>query len=134
MKKIKNVNGRIVFYSIMIAFFLALAVFSMPAGVLALSFDQVGGDNVNSGLDFGDESPVEIVKKLISFALGLLALISVVIILIAGFKWMTAGGNEDKVTESKKMMTQGLIGLIIVLAAWSIAKFVIEVALNVTTS
>ena len=46
---------------------------------------------------------------------------------------MTAGGNEEKVGEAKKLLMQGVIGLAIVLAAYSIATFVISGLISATT-
>jgi hypothetical protein len=53
--------------------------------------------------------------------------------LLGGFKWMTAGGNEDKVGEAKKLITAGIIGLVIILAAFAIATFVLSQLLSATT-
>jgi len=38
---------------------------------------------------------------------------------------MTAGGSEDKITEARKLLVAGVIGLIIILAAFAIANFVL---------
>ena len=73
----------------------------------------------------GKKDPREIARNVIQIMLGLLGIIAVVIILIGGFKWMTASGNEDKVTEAKKLLGAGIIGLLIVLAAWALAMFII---------
>jgi len=63
--------------------------------------------------------------NIISTILTLLGLIALVIVLLGGFKWMTSGGNEEKVGEAKKLLGAGVIGLIIVFAAWAIATFMI---------
>ena len=57
--------------------------------------------------------------------LSLLGIVAVVIILLGGFKWMTAGGNDDKVEEAKKLILSGIIGLAIIMSAWAIARFVL---------
>lgn len=67
-----------------------------------------------------------VVARVINIILGLLGTIAVIIIIIGGFKWMTGGGNEDKVGEAKKLMAAGVVGLAIVLAAYSIASFVVK--------
>lgn len=77
------------------------------------------------GIGLGDSDPREIAANIIQILLGLLGIIAVVIILVGGFKWMTAAGNEDKVTEAKKLLGAGIIGLLIVLAAWALAMFII---------
>ena len=51
------------------------------------------------------------------------------LILYAGYTWLTAEGEPDKVKKAKNMITNSIIGLIIVLASYSIALFVVE-ALN----
>jgi len=76
-------------------------------------------------IGLGKKDPREIARNVIQIMLGLLGIIAVVIILIGGFKWMTASGNEDKVTEAKKLLGAGIIGLLIVLAAWALAMFII---------
>ncbi len=63
--------------------------------------------------------------SIIGTILTLLGLVALVIVLIGGFKWMTSGGNEEKVGEAKKLLGAGIIGLIIIFAAWAIATYVV---------
>jgi hypothetical protein len=44
----------------------------------------------------------------------------------AGFKWMTAGGNEDDVATAKKMITAAVVGLVIIMSSYAITTFVIS--------
>jgi len=106
-----------------------VSIFAVPALVGA----QVQTTN-NFGLDTGfgttlaTQSNVDIreaAASIVNIILGFLGIIAVIIILAGGFKWMTAGGNEDKVAEARQMIIQGLIGLVVVFAAWAIASFVI---------
>lgn len=66
------------------------------------------------------------IAQIINVALGLLGIVAVVIVLAGGFKWMTAGGNEEKTTEARKLIFAGIIGLAIILSAYAIARFVLE--------
>lgn len=66
---------------------------------------------------------VQTVINIIQWILGLLGLVAVIMIIIGGFRWMTAGGNEEKVETAKKILTAAIIGLIIVLLAWAIVIF-----------
>jgi len=75
---------------------------------------------------FSTTDPRQTVAKIIKVALGFLGSIAVVLVVIAGFKWMTAGGNEDKIAESKKLMTAAAVGLVIILLAFAITNFVIN--------
>lgn len=74
----------------------------------------------------GNRDLRETAANLINILLGLLGLIAVVIVLAGGFKWMTAGGSEDKIAEARKMIFSGVIGLAIILSAWAISLFVIN--------
>ena len=66
----------------------------------------------------------EIIGALIGTFLSLLGIIFLVLILYGGFIWMISGGNEFKVAKAKKILTNAVIGLIIVLSAYSITYFV----------
>ena len=84
-------------------------------------------------MGLGTRDPRQMAASIINVTMGFLGIIAVVIILIGGFKWMTAGGGEDKVEEATKMIKAGVIGLIIILASFAIAKMVINVLLTATT-
>jgi len=45
---------------------------------------------------------------------------------------MTAAGNDEKIGTARKIMTAGVIGLVIVLAAFGIARFVVDALVNAT--
>lgn len=72
------------------------------------------------------------VVNIVQWVLGFLGLVAVIMILIGGFQWMTAGGNEEKVASAKKIISAAVIGLIIVLLAWAIVIFVVSQTSNVT--
>ncbi len=84
------------------------------------------GGTSSSSIGLGDTPLDEAVVGLINVLLGFLGLIAVIIILIGGFRWMTAGGNEDKVAEARKTIFAGIIGLAIILFAWGITTFVVQ--------
>lgn len=73
----------------------------------------------------GEKSVTLIVADIISWLLGLLGIAAIVIILYAGFLWMTSAGNDEKIKTAKKMLSAGVVGLVIILAAYSIARFVV---------
>ncbi len=66
------------------------------------------------------------IARIIRVAMGLLGIVAVVIILIGGFTWMTAGGSPEKVEAAKGWIFAGIIGLAIILSAYAIASFVIS--------
>ena len=64
--------------------------------------------------------------KVVSAFLGLLGIIFLIMIIIGGFNWMTAAGNDDKITRAKATLFRGVIGLLIVVAAYVITAFVFK--------
>ncbi|MDZ4221273.1 MAG: pilin [Patescibacteria group bacterium] len=64
------------------------------------------------------------IANVVNILLGFLGILAVVIIIYAGFKWMTAAGNEEQVGDAKKMLVQAVIGLVIIMMAWAITSFV----------
>ncbi|MFA6994809.1 MAG: pilin [Patescibacteria group bacterium] len=79
---------------------------------------------VGTAADFTQVSMGTIIAALIQAALGLLAIIFVILIVLSGFRWMTANGNEENVKKAQETLKTAIIGLVIVLAAWSITYFV----------
>jgi hypothetical protein len=79
---------------------------------------------IAAGFDPDPKNPVEIIGALIGVALSFLGIIFLVLTIYAGFTWMTAGGNETKVLRAKATLRNSVIGLIIVVSAYSITRFV----------
>jgi len=74
-----------------------------------------------------------IAANIIRVALGLLGVIVLCLALYGGYTWMTAGGNEEKISEAKKILRNALVGLIIILSAYAIVSFVISKLIGATT-
>ena len=98
--------------------------------------DTFGMTQVNTGIGgtLGNTDLRIVIGKVINVALSLLGVVAVVIVLMGGFKWMTAGGNDTKVEEARKIIFQGVIGLAVVLSAWAIAIFVLNSLSSATGS
>lgn len=80
------------------------------------------------------ESVTVVVLRVIRSFLGLFGVLLFVIIVIGGFEWLAAGGNEVKAAESKEMVFQGVIGMAIVLSAFAIVQFFISSLVSGVTS
>jgi len=116
--------------------FAMLSLLALPIVTMAQNID-VGINEIEEGFGdngLGNTDPRTTIARLINVAMLFLGIIAVVIILMGGFKWMTAGGNEDKVSEAQKLMGAGVIGLVIVLAAWGIASFILGRLISATTT
>ncbi|HYE59796.1 MAG TPA: pilin [Candidatus Kapabacteria bacterium] len=107
--------------------------------VLAQETPNVEGDTF--GLEEFNESTVltntdirVVIAKIISAVLGLLGIIMLGLVLYAGFTWMTAGGNEEKIAQAKKTLINAVIGLAIIMSAFAIVQFVINALSQATGS
>ncbi len=109
--------------------------------VLPVTIDAQGSDSllwgnteseVGNAIGLGNRDPRIIAAGIINVILGFIGIIAVVIVLFGGFKWMTAGGNDDKIGEAKGLLSAGIIGLVIVLASWGLSKFVLDLMYNAT--
>jgi cytochrome bd-type quinol oxidase subunit 2 len=66
----------------------------------------------------------ETLGRIVSAFLSLLGVIFIILILLAGYNWMTAAGDEEKVTRAKDTLRRAIIGLIIIVSAWGIWVFI----------
>lgn len=83
-----------------------------------------------SSLEGGSDSTSMLVEFLVLFlqaALAFLGTLFFVLMIYAGWLWLTAGGNEERVTKAKSILTQATIGVLIVFAAYAIIFVIINV-------
>lgn len=62
----------------------------------------------------------------VSAFLSILGVIFIILVLIAGYNWMTAAGDETKVTKAKVTIRYAVIGLVIIVSSYAIWNFVLE--------
>ncbi len=67
----------------------------------------------------------EIIANLVGYVLSFIALIAVIMIIFGGFQWLTAAGDDERISSAKRTISSAIIGLVIVFLAWSIVSFVI---------
>jgi flagellar basal body-associated protein FliL len=72
-----------------------------------------------------------IIGMIINAVLSLIGVIFLIIIIVSGFKWMTAGGNEETITKAKKNLSNAVIGLMVIFAAFIITNFVVFQVLQI---
>jgi len=129
--------------------FLILACFSMGMFMVAESvnadigsqikspeFNEVADKvyNENPSGDVITTSVQDIIAYVINSVLGLLGVIFLVLIIYAGFLWMTATGNDEQVTKAKNILIRAIIGVIIIVAAYAISFFVLSAVTSIGRS
>jgi hypothetical protein len=119
-------------------FLTAMAMPVSAAGVADIKNQQGfegGSGAISTAFGQSGQEPLDIrtiIANIIAAALGLLGIVFFVLIVVAGFKWMTASGNGDQIDSAKSQITHAIIGLFIILAAYGIAGFVFNCALGAT--
>ena len=77
---------------------------------------------------FGDRGTVDslpaAVGRIIRQILGFVSVIMIIIVIWAGYLWVTAGGNDDQVKTAKTYIRNAVIGLVITLSAFVITSYV----------
>lgn len=113
-----------------------LAVFLLlPLGVQAAAGDYCysGTDTLipvpcffDTGLADAD-SFGELVIAIIQILLYIVASISVLFLIIGGFRYVTAHGNEEAAEGAKKTMIHAIIGLVIVILSFAIIAIITNI-------
>jgi len=94
--------------------------------------------SLNTGINYGTFTGLgtqdlrEGIMRIINVLLSFLGIIAIVIMLWGGFVWLTSGGSEEKVGQAKKIITAGIVGLVIIFIAFAIAQFVITQLITAT--
>lgn len=95
-------------------------------------YAQAGGDYGvkkvadDAGLPNTDKNISQLVGTLIRAVLGLVGTVFFVLMVYAGFMWMTSGGNSDRAGKARTLIIQAILGLIVIVLAWAITNFVIS--------
>ena len=66
------------------------------------------------------------VIELINWAIGLAALAAVVMLIAAGFLYITANGDENKIGKATKTLTFAIVGLVVCFIAVMLVQFVLK--------
>ncbi len=79
-----------------------------------------------AGYDQSQKDITSIISIIINLALSFLGVIFLGLMIYGGYYWMTARGEEEKVTKAKDTITRAIVGLVIVVAAYAISVFVVN--------
>ncbi len=79
-----------------------------------------------AGLPTGQPDPTAVVSSIINILLSVVGVLAIVLIIYAGALWMTSQGNEEKISQAKKLLAGSVVGLLIIFAAYAIAFFIVS--------
>lgn len=66
----------------------------------------------------------EYIAGIYKYAIGVVAILATIVMMVGGLVWMTAGGNQGRIGEAKQWITGALTGLILTFCSYSILYFV----------
>lgn len=98
----------------------------VPVSAIDL-FDECEGVNADSSVcdAAGKDSATNTVQDIINILLLLIGAVSVVMIVIGGFKYVTSNGDQNNIVSAKNTILYAVIGLIVAIMASAIVNFVV---------
>lgn len=113
---------------------LLLALLIIPQTILAAEGAQLLQEGLDKTAQKGELDTTKtdlptIVGTIVNYLFGILGVILLTVVLIGGYLWMTAGGNEEKVAKAKGFIVNGINGMIVIFLAYALV-YVIMVSLG----
>ena len=111
---------------------LGIALVATPVSALGEGGASAGigaarGDNTPSNLVNGDSS---IIKRSINIMLFAVGVLSVVMLIFGGFRYVISGGKKESVTNAKNTILYAIVGLLVAVFAYAIINFILGAALS----
>ena len=111
---------------------LGIALVATPVSALGEGGASAGigaarGDNTPSNLVNGDSS---IIKRAINIMLFAVGVLSVVMLIFGGFRYVISGGKKESVTNAKNTILYAIVGLLVAVFAYAIINFIRGAALS----
>ena len=111
--------------------FSAISVASLPTNVSAQAANSV----VKKGIKTATTADMEnksiageggLISILINFLLWAVGILSVVMIIFSGFRYITSAGDAAKTKSAQTALTYSIVGLIVAVLAWVIVKMILR--------
>lgn len=71
-----------------------------------------------------DTSVSGFILKIINIALAVAGLIAVLFLIIGGFRYITSAGNEETAEQAKKIITNAIIGIVVIILSFVIVRVI----------
>ncbi len=66
----------------------------------------------------------DLIVSVVSVILGIAAMVAVLFIVLGGFRYITSAGNDEQAKVGRAMLTNAIIGLVIIILAYTIVSVV----------
>lgn len=78
------------------------------------------GDNIQN-----DASLEDVVSNVINTMLFVIGIISVIMLIVGGIRYVISGGNQSQVEGARNTILYAIVGLVVAFVAWGVVNFVI---------
>ncbi len=109
-----------------------LLVVAQPVFAAADPYGLEASRNASQYKDSKQTLP-EIAGSLIGVAFSVIGIVFLGLALYAGYKWMTAQGNEKDVTKARDTLINASIGIVLMVAAYTITNFLFTDVISTLT-
>jgi hypothetical protein len=137
MKKKNNLQKHINLCLLMVLFLALVIPFQVRAERGVTFTPQVGipGSDFRAGevLGITGRSFIDYLVAFYQWAVGAIAILAVVMIMVAGFQWMAAAGNAAVIGKAKNRISNSLVGLLLAVGAYSLLNFINPSLVNLRT-
>ncbi len=96
---------------------------------------KAAGELRNAGNSAGitsQQNLPQIIGTISNVVLGFMGIVLLFYVILAGWEWMSSGGDDKGVTTAKTRIKNAVIGLVIIVSAYAISNFVISQLANLT--
>lgn len=93
-------------------------------GINGMLDEAAGSEGAGYNTKNGEFSFALAAGAVVRTFISLIGIIFICYTIYGGFLWMTAAGNEEKVATAKKIIRDGIIGIIVILASAALYYFV----------
>ena len=85
------------------------------------------GDDLSGTAGSSTTDIRQAVRRFLNVALGFLAVLTVLMIIYGGLMWLTAMGNDDKVSKGRQILMWAAIGAVVISIAWTISSYILTI-------
>lgn len=120
----------------------AFALFGMEPRVDAAAVNQVAAGSTSAlkqdackglrqvdssqGCGTGSRSFYKVIRVVVNLLSYIVGVVAVIMIMVSGIKYMTSGGDSQKVSSAKDTLVYALIGVAVVVLAQFLVRFVLS--------
>ena len=120
-KQITNWFKKVTIYDVaqVLSIVLVFAIALAPVAFAQFQTPEAGNTNLPN-----DSSFTGFVIRIINIALAVAGLLAVLFLIIGGFRYITSAGNEESAEQAKKIITNSIIGIVIIILSFVIVKVI----------